>query len=171
MLLPNSTLPRVEIMTNGSIRTREPIEILVQSTITAVLWMSTSSPFNDACRTFEPMVADMETARHELAAARDELVAARDRLSSECAGLRSERDSLVAAHNGQLTTQGGFVREYDKLKAERDAFAIDNAKMLAERHAMLASTSWRVTAPLRSFRRLLSQSTRLFDRTGRASGR
>jgi hypothetical protein len=127
--------------------------------------------FNDACRTFEPMVADMEAAQRELAAARDELVAARDRLSSECAGLRSERDSLVAAHNGQLTTQGGFVREYDKLKAERDAFAIDNAKMLAERHAMLASTSWRVTAPLRSFRRLLSQSTRLFDRTGRVSGR
>jgi hypothetical protein len=127
--------------------------------------------FNEACRTFEPAVADMVAARHKLAAERDELVAACDRLSSECASLRSERDNLGAARDSQCISPDELVRKHDELKMERDALADDNERLLAERHAVLASTSWRVTAPLRSLKGLLSQSSRMFGRAGRASER
>jgi hypothetical protein len=116
--------------------------------------------FNEACRTFEPAVADMEAARYKLVTERDELVAARDK-----------QDSLTAARGSLLAATNGLTREHDELKAERDALRDDNKRLLSERHAVLASTSWRVTAPLRSFKRLLSQSSRLFDRARRASGR
>jgi hypothetical protein len=127
--------------------------------------------FNEACRTFEPAVADMEAARRNLAAERDELVAGRDNLSSECASLRSERDSVAAARDSLANNKNGLVQEHDELKAERDALADHNERLVAARRAMLASTSWRVTAPLRSLKELLSRSSRLFGRARRGSGR
>jgi hypothetical protein len=162
--------------------------------------------FNDACRTFELAVADMQAAQYGLAAERDEVVAARDmlssecvdlrserddlisardRLSSECAALRWERDNLVASRDSLLATtdelgrerdglkaeRDGLARERDGLKAKRDALADDNERLLVAYDAVLVSTSWRVTAPLRSFKKLFSRSSRLFGRAGRASGR
>lgn len=116
--------------------------------------------FDDACRTFGPAVADLEAARQRLAAERDELAAAGDRLPSDYADLRSEPDGLRASEDGR-------VRDYDELKTERDALADDNARLIAVRGAMLASTSWRATTPLRSLKKLISRSSRLFARAGR----
>jgi hypothetical protein len=117
--------------------------------------------FDDACRTFGPAVADLEAARHRLVAERDELAADRDRLSSDYADLRSERDGL-------FTSPDGCVLSYDLLKTERDTLADDNAKLLAARHAMLASTSWRLTAPLRAMKQRAARAW--FGRGGRRAG-
>jgi hypothetical protein len=114
--------------------------------------------FFDACRTFDLAVADMEAARCRLAAERGQLATARAELSAECAELRSERDGLAEARNSQIVTEGRLVQERDELKTERDALADSNKRLLTARDALLASTSWRVTAPLRRLRSLLSRS-------------
>jgi hypothetical protein len=79
--------------------------------------------------------------------------------------LEAVRDDLAAQPNPpstgrdrsrQLATEQ-LARDYDELKTERDALAHDNKRLHAAHDALLASTSWRLTAPLRRLRRLLSR--------------
>jgi hypothetical protein len=127
--------------------------------------------FDDACRTFDPTVMDMEAAQATLAAERDELEAACGKLSSESASLLSERDNLRSEHDSLLSERDNLRSEHDSLLAIQDGLADDNKRLLAVSDAVLASTSWRVTAPLRLSKKLLSPVSRLFDRSRRALGR
>jgi len=110
--------------------------------------------FNDACRTFAPAVAEVETANASLAADCD-------RLASECAALRAKRD---------LTVENVLTHKRDPLEIELDRLAEDNKKLAAGRDALLAATGWRMTAPLRALKELAARSRQWFGRGGQDGG-
>jgi glycosyltransferase involved in cell wall biosynthesis len=58
-------------------------------------------------------------------------------------GLLGERDRLRADHNV-------LRAERDRLAAERDSLRMERDSVAAERDALLGSTSWRLTAPIRA---------------------
>ena len=88
-------------------------------------------------------------------AARDDLIAERDALAHAHDTAIGERDALTHAHHGLIAEHEALARAGDALIAERDAFARARDTAIGERDALLASHSWRLTAPLRALRRLL----------------
>lgn len=89
-------------------------------------------------------------ARHALTTERDALIRVRDDLIVERDALASELDTLARARSA-------LTAERDDLIVERDAFVHDRSRVLSEYNMMLASRSWRLTAPLRWMRGLLSR--------------
>ena len=99
------------------------------------------------------LVAERKALKRE----RDALVGERDALVRGRDALVGERDALVGGR-GELekalrTTRAGRTAERDAtikaLIAQRDALRQDRDALLCERGELLASTSWRITSPLR----------------------
>jgi hypothetical protein len=95
--------------------------------------------FSEGCDLFGTAVAVEEVAAEQLRGTIGMLLAERDALarssSSEIERLMAERDALARSNRGATL--------------ERDALARDRDTLLAHRKALLASSSWRLTAPLR----------------------
>jgi len=83
--------------------------------------------------------------RDTLARAHSDLVAERDALANGNADLTQERDALARAHADLIAARDGLVRDRDDVVRERDT--------------LLASRSWRLTAPLRGIRKLFARKT------------
>ncbi len=103
--------------------------------------------FEQGCEQFEPVVAELEAATAALASERDgfaaaqrDLVQKHDALSRQSAAVTAERDTLA--------------QQYQAAAAERDHYREAQAELAAKYGEVLSSNSWRLTAPLRAFRRL-----------------
>jgi hypothetical protein len=83
------------------------------------------------------------------------LLGERDRLLCERADLRVERDNLIAERDSVREAWHKLAADFDGLRAERDRLAADRNQLAVERAALLGSTSWRLTAPMRMVRSLL----------------
>jgi hypothetical protein len=57
----------------------------------------------------------------------------------------------------RVADRDGLARLLKDLTAERDALVHERDRVAAERNALLTSSSWRLTAPLRGMRRLFSR--------------
>jgi hypothetical protein len=123
--------------------------------------------------------------QRSLAEAHEVLTAERDSLVGEVSRLAAERDGLVTEFNRLAAEQHSLADAYKVLAAERDSLVIEVHRLAAEQYssaeareawtverdslvaanngliaaqdAILASRSWRVTAPLRSLGKLLSR--------------
>ncbi|WP_245445558.1 sulfotransferase family protein [Mesorhizobium kowhaii] len=109
--------------------------------------------------------------RNNLATAQDRLIAAHDALASNHNNLIAERnnlataqDRLIAAHDALASNHNNLIAERNNLAtaqhrliAERDALLRDRDGVVGERNALLASHSWRLTAPLRGIRKLFAR--------------
>jgi Alpha 1,4-glycosyltransferase conserved region len=89
-----------------------------------------------------------------LNAEREHLTAERERLNAEREHVNAERERLLADH----------ADAYTKLDADRARILAENAADRINRHAeidtLLNSTSWRLTAPIRTIARLLGSVRR-----------
>jgi len=99
------------------------------------------------------------------------LTAERDSLFIEVNRLAAEQHSLAEAHKALTAERDSLFIEVDRLAAEqhssaevreawtaeRDSLVAANNRLIAAQDAILASRSWRVTAPLRSLGKLLSR--------------
>ncbi|MHC2019529.1 FkbM family methyltransferase [Methylobacterium sp. CM6247] len=133
--------------------------------------------------------------RDRFAKAESELLAERDTLTSEIRGLASERDVLYSERDRLASERDKLASERDRLSLERDRLANDREVLASECERMgrqldvmesqsisaqgvermlaatRASTSWRVTAPLRVARRATRGDFTSFSRfAGRRSG-
>jgi hypothetical protein len=97
--------------------------------------------------------------RDRLREERDQLLAERNRLAAERIGLQLEHDTLLVEQNGLLLDREILRAERDALIAERDRIRAERDALLTERAALLKSTSWRVTAPIRTIRTLYRPRT------------
>jgi len=88
-----------------------------------------------------------------LAKARDTLIAERDTLAVAHNNLIQERETLALVHKTLAAEHDALAREHRQLAAERDSLAESYRGVAAARDAMLASPSWRLTAPLRLIQR------------------
>lgn len=95
--------------------------------------------------------------RDAIAAERDALRRERDALKRQRAELARERDDLVDARDG-------LAAERDALARAREAAIRDAGAARAERDAILHSTAWRLTAPLRAAAGLAPQPLRRLGR-------
>lgn len=78
------------------------------------------------------------------------LLAERERVGSDLRTTAEQRDRALAERSA-LTTQ------LDKARGELELCQADVAGLTAERDAILRSTSWRLTAPLRAVKRIVSR--------------
>ena len=90
--------------------------------------------FDAACDLFGPVVAADESAIEQS--------------RREIAETVADRDNLARAVDGLSAERGALIRERDHALGERD-------HALGERDAIRASTSWRLTKPLRKASRLV----------------
>jgi hypothetical protein len=104
--------------------------------------------------------------RGALAATRDALTVERDVLARAEAGLLAQRealarrnDELTAAHDTLVATNDDLIRASHDLIAECSQTASARDAAISERDALLGSSSWRVTAPLRKVRHFLAPRT------------
>jgi Sulfotransferase domain len=88
-------------------------------------------------------------ARDNLIVERDALAGARNNLIVECDGLRAEREALVRSNIELIAARDSLVTASRDLAGARDA-------AISERDALLASSSWRLTAPLGKLRHSLA---------------
>jgi len=91
-----------------------------------------------------------------LAAERDRLTANRDELAAKRDRLVAERGSLAAEHAQLVAELDELVAERSHLTAERDQLAAERDQLTIQRNQILASHSWRLTAPLRRFVRVFA---------------
>jgi hypothetical protein len=103
-----------------------------------------------------------------LARDHENLTAERDMLTATCNSLIGERDAVATARNNLVSERDALVGDHIRLREERDTIAAAYNSLGTERDAMLTSRSWRLTAPLRSFKRLFSQLFRSFGRAVQA---
>ena len=109
------------------------------------------STFNEGCRIFGGAVAAEEAAAfNSMVSERDTLAAAHNKLIWEHDELVRERDRLAGHHDV-------FVRTFPELTAERDLLTGANRELTKQREALLASRSWRLTAPFRHLRKLIAR--------------
>jgi hypothetical protein len=141
--------------------------------------------FDEGCRMFGPIVWAEETAAEQLrrelnekAAESEQFGREKTNLAAELAQrslevnrLAAELHSLAETHKVLTTERDGLFIEVNRLTAEqhssaearkaltaeRDSLAAANNQLIAVHDAILASSSWRVTAPFRSLRKLLSR--------------
>jgi hypothetical protein len=113
----------------------------------------------------------LATEQHSLAETHQILAAERDSLSIEVNRLAAEQHSLAEVHRVLTAERDSLVIEVSRLAAEqhssaeaheawtveRDGLVAANDRLIAAQDAILASRSWRVTAPLRSLGKLLSR--------------
>jgi hypothetical protein len=92
--------------------------------------------------------------RDALALTRDGLISERDAIAHDRSSLAAERDALAAARDGLISERDAIALDRNNLTAERDALEATCNSLGAARDAMLASRSWRLTAPLRSLSRM-----------------
>jgi len=89
------------------------------------------------------------TERDQLLTERDQLLTERDQLRTERDQLRTERDQLRTERDQLRTERDQLRTERDQLRTERDQLRTERDQLRTERQMILASTSWRLTAPLR----------------------
>lgn len=77
------------------------------------------------------------------------LAGAEETASAECGAAAAERDAALAEAQQAAIERDQLATECTIACAERDAILTDAQQALALREAMLRSTSWRVTRPLR----------------------
>lgn len=102
-------------------------------------------------------VRDAEIAEHEaLVRAYNDLITERDAIARVRNAEIAEHEALVRAHNDLIAERDAIARTYRCLIIERDALAHDRNGVVVERDTLLASHSWRLTAPLRWMRKLFA---------------
>ncbi|MFB9983195.1 sulfotransferase family protein [Mesorhizobium kowhaii] len=92
---------------------------------------------------------DVGLERDAVARAHHEVGLERDTVARALHDLRLEHDAAVRAHHELGLERDTAVRTVHDLSLERDALVRDRDALRAERNALLASSSWRLTAPLR----------------------
>lgn len=125
------------------------------------------------------LTADQERLKSELGALREDrerlqsdvisLTAGRDRLQSDLVAVTTDREHLKSAL-GALTTDRERLHsdavsltadreclksEVEALTVEKERAELDRQRLRAEVHSLLASRSWRITAPFRAISRML----------------
>jgi hypothetical protein len=120
--------------------------------------------------------------RDTLLGAYNRLIAEREALLGAYNGLLAKHDVLRGAHDGLIAERDALLGVHDRLIAERDSLeqgykkatddlarAVHQASVerdamqsrldiaIGERDALLASHSWRLTAPMRALRKLLAR--------------
>jgi hypothetical protein len=106
-------------------------------------------------QSIERLQTERDSQRASLEAARESIAAQASSRQTEIERLQAERDSIMAIATSRQT-------EIERLQAERDSImAIATSRqteierLQTERQNLLNSTSWRITAPLRSIIRVL----------------
>jgi hypothetical protein len=100
---------------------------------------------------------DLISERDALVRARDDLISERDALDRVRNDLIAERDALVRARDDLISERDAIDRVRNDLIVERDASIRARDLAIGEREAMQASSSWRLTAPLRRLRGLFAR--------------
>lgn len=95
--------------------------------------------------------------RDALAQAHNSLLADRNSLATAQDRLIAANDALASTHNILIAERNNLATAQDRLIAERDALLRDRDGVVGERNALLASHSWRLTAPLRGIRKLFAR--------------
>jgi lipopolysaccharide transport system ATP-binding protein len=99
--------------------------------------------------------AAAQAERQAIRAERDALLAERDAWADRCAAAQAERHAIRAERDALLVERDAWADRCAAAQAERHAIRAERDAMLNEREALRASTSWRITAPLRALRRAL----------------
>jgi O-antigen chain-terminating methyltransferase len=80
---------------------------------------------------------------------KQELAAKEQAWSHERSALSSDNSSLVTSNSLLATEREALSARLSSLLAQREALATSNSLLVTERNALLASTCWRITAPIR----------------------
>jgi hypothetical protein len=112
------------------------------------------------CRSLQEALAAAEARSSEATAARDAAMLESARIERE---LRDTHAQLQAAHVQVQVVQAKLQAAYAQVQVVHEQFQAAHKQLQAHRERLsltLASKSWRVTAPLRALRRLLTPRTR-----------
>ena len=102
--------------------------------------------FDEACQIFGPAMAAEELASEQLHKA---VIAERATLTALCNKLGDEIGVLVDNYKNLAAERDALVENHKNLAAERKRLADAYQRLAADHDAIVASTSWRLTAPLR----------------------
>ena len=102
----------------------------------------------------ERIESDRERLKSDLAA----LTTDRERLQSDLAALTTDRERLQSDLAALTTDRERLQTELGMLTVEMAHAEADLEHLRAEVHSLLASRSWRITAPLRALRHIASRS-------------
>ncbi len=97
---------------------------------------------------------EVTAAQQDVAAARQELRAAQARANSVLSQLRTEKSALARQLDVMRETIAEQATEIGRLGSELYALKDQNSRLKRQYNALRASTSWRVTMPIRAVKRL-----------------
>jgi len=91
---------------------------------------------------------------------RNGLISERDNLTAERNGLISERDNLTAERSGLILERNNLIAERNNFLTEQNKLVTEYNALLADRDGIINSMSWRLTKPLRLFKKGLKSIKR-----------
>jgi hypothetical protein len=101
--------------------------------------------------------SSLAVAWNALVAERDELATGHAAFTAEREALRAEREGLWADRDKLLSERNALASERDNLASQGRSLTWERDGLLKEREALLQSTSWRITKPLRMLKRLIQK--------------
>jgi len=124
--------------------------------------------FDEGCELFGAAVAaeelkvrqlrgELRAQVHENRNRAERMTAELQRLTAELQRSTAEHDALISVHNGLTAERDALASARNDLVVQYDALTWARDRLIAERDTILASSSWRLTAPLRSLRRLFAR--------------
>jgi hypothetical protein len=176
---------RHERVTSGAVKDNPEVAPLVYATYDALTAIAAGDEtkevseqldflrkiFNESCQLFHQVIKvdELEITRlrsafqensdemNSLRQERFHLVASSEKLSQEVRGSREQLHELSTAHGRILEELDNLAVSYRILAAERERIMRSCEELSAQRNAMIASRSWRMTAPMRRLRSMFLQ--------------